>query len=1472
MFSLGIDIGSTTAKVVLLDAYHDVLFSEYVRHNARILESLVPVLTRLFQERGNLKLRLSLTGTAGMGLAERAKLPFVQEVVAAGLVVQAIYPQVRTLIDIGGEDGKIILFDQASDGSGFLRPTIRMNGNCAGGTGSFIDQMAGLLGLDVSQLSDLAASSTQNYPMASRCGVFAKTDVQTLMSRSVPRADIVASVYRAVAFQTVSSLAHGADLHAKVLFAGGPLGFQAGLRQAFCEVLKIDPADTLLPPRPELVPAIGAALNNSGREMQLQELLSMLATSAGIKLKLTPSLSQLFESNEHFEAWMQEKASHQVARASLSSDNAAANRIFLGIDCGSRTSKLVLIDDQGRLLASFYRGNDGDPLQTVNDGLETISVQLEQSGLDAKVALKAAASTGYSEELLQHAFLLDYGIVETLAHFRAAREWDEQVSFILDIGGQDMKAIFVDHGVIQHMELNEACSSGTGSFIEGFALGLGVTLEDFALQACCAKEPRDLGTRCTVFMNSKVKQALREGAELGDISAGLAYSVVKNCFQKVLKIHDPRVIGQHIIAQGGTFKNPAVLRALELHVGSTVIRPDIAELMGAYGAALLARDRWIAGGQVGSSTFIGFDCLLQALPLVRKNLSCQGCENLCTVTRMDFEGGHHFYTGHKCNKVFNNTRSAPSGQSVSAARLSSAAPSAEPGDKAFDMLELKRRLLFDRALRPTSSDGKSLTPRARIGIPRVLNLYEDFPFWATLFVEAGFEVCLSSPSSLPQVEQGYSTVMSENICFPAKLANGHILELCQWGVDRIFFPMIRHDRQEFKDSLNSFNCPVVTGYPEVIRSAIDPERNFGIAFDAPAMSFKHPDLMKKACQDYLSGLGVDKKTSSRAWGKAEAAWHDYRKTLCQLGLEAREKAQKEGRLGILLLSRPYHVDALVNHKVPEMITSFGVDVYTDDIVDSDQRSNLPGVQVLTQWAFPNRFYDAALWAADQSQLEVVQLNSFGCGPDAMSVDEVRSLLREKGKNPTLLRIDEVSSPGSLRLRIRSLIDSVRERPDDFRARAQTRSTTPVFTDLDRTRTIIAPMFSPFYTEFIVSSFKSQGYKIVVLPMSDWQSVQKGLSYTNHDICYPATIIIGDIIKALQSGQYDPQQTAVAITQTGGQCRASSYVSLLKKALVAAGLGQVPVVTLSTGTSAGKPGGLNQQPGFKMGPIKLGLEAFFGILFADVLAKLYYASSLRETLPGSAWELVEAWIAKAVAHMAKRGPWTVLSLLPDVLASFEQVLENHKVYPKVGIVGEIFVKFNPFANNYLSDWLRDRKLEPDVPPLINFFLQKLVTDEFNKEHHIEKRSTLAVALLGLGEKAVNHYLERVNRHLSSFSLPITPFHTMQDLANGAQKVLSLINQYGESWLIAGDIAGFSESGTNHVVCLQPFGCIANHIIAKGVEKRLKQTYPHLSILFLDMDAGSSEVNLSNRLEFLARSAWQDFERSQTEQGSTKTHKV
>lgn len=1410
-YQMGVDIGSTTEKIVVIDPFGEVVFSTYRRHNAETLYTLELMLREAECNLGNVQVNLLITGSTGMGIAEKFNLPFIQEVVASAEAVRRRFPEVRTLIDIGGEDAKIIFFDEA------FKPDIRMNGSCAGGTGAFIDEMATLLNVPASELDSLASRHMTIYPMASRCGVFAKTDLQNLLSRQVSKEDIAASVFHAVVLQTLATLSRGRDPLPQILFSGGPLTFIPSLKQAFLEVLNIDTEQVATPQRPELLTAFGAALAATSHDQPyvFQDLINALHSQQKDSLTHQNRHKALFESAEQYALWEEKRKQHRITHIGIGGNENC--NYFLGIDSGSTTTKIVLIDQQGRIAYDYYANNGGNPIKAVQSGLKEVRQRFESHGFLPKISRSMV--TGYGEDLIRAAFGIDDGMVETLAHFLAAKAFDEKVSFILDIGGQDMKALFIKDGHIQNVEINEACSSGCGSFIESFATGMGYKVADFAQLACSAKSPCNLGTRCTVFMNSRVKQALRERAEINDISAGLAYSVIKNALYKVLKITNTDILGDHIVVQGGTFRNPAIQKALEQLLGKPVICPDIAELMGAYGAALAARDNWLRsdGGENGFTSLQNIDAIGD---YAKKDIRCKGCENKCQVTKLVFPNGNNFYSGNRCERIYSN--------------------GAKAARKGVNLPAIKYNLLFDR---PTSPPGK---PVLTLGIPRALNMFENFPFWNTLFVECGIKVQLSSPSSNALYQDGAMHIMSENLCFPGKLVSGHIMNLVKAGVDRIFYPMVFYERVEFSDSINTYNCPVVAGFPDVIRSSINPEEKFGIPLDMPAVTFLHQDLLEKICVQYLTGLGIAEKTARLAFLKANEAQLNFKKQIRKMGLDIIRDSKENGRPLIVLMGRPYHIDPLINHNLPNLLTDFGVDIITEDSIPLDNGQTLNNQHVITQWEYINRYYHTAQWVGKQENVELVMMNSFGCGPDPFILDEIRTILGEYGKNPTIIRIDEVESPGSIKLRLRSMMEALRMKEALSTPVRIPRKTTRVYQKEDRCRTLIVPDFSPFCSPPITRPFIDMGYDLIQVPPPDHECVEVGLKYTNNELCYPAIICIGSLVKELQSGKYDLDKTSIGFSQTGGQCRATSYPSMIKKALVAAGFAQVPVVTLATSFIK-----FNEQPGFKLDRTEYVYKSALGMMFMDALSDMYFSTIVKEKEKGATQACVDKYLKAFMNSSFPISKKFLLSVLEQTVKEFNKIEIIKQTYPKVGIVGEIYAKYNDFSNNYAAQWMMEQGIEVVVPSFFEFFAGGLVGTEHNVKTGIKKKDAMWYISI-LGQKLSRDFLHQFDEIMRGFR-EYHPHVSIQNVAKYAQEMISLNHQYGEGWLIAGEIASLVKNGVQNVLCLQPFGCIANHVIAKGVQKSIKGKYPQLNLLFLDIDAGVSEVNFFNRMHFFIKQA-------------------
>lgn len=1409
IYNVGIDIGSTTMKMAVLDRNGDLSFSAYQRHNADIRATALELVRQLYNKLGDCALKIVVTGSVGMGYAKRNHFAFVQEVVAAAEMIKQRYPEVGTFIDMGGEDSKMIFFEKGKV------PDIRMNGSCAGGTGAFIDQTAMLFHVETKELNVLAAQAENIYPIASRCGVFSKTDIQNLMSRNISRADIAASVFNAVAMQVVASLARGMDITPKVFFCGGPFAFLPELQKHFRRVLELSEEDCILPENAQLIPASGCALladTQSNGIIKIGDLLQVFEDKREQIPHFDNRLPALFVSQEDYNHWLQTENIYHVPRAEIKDE--VPTYYYLGVDSGSTTTKLVLLDEQARIVYTDYQRNEGDSFKVFCDMLQSLYKHVAHP---ENIMIKGSAVTGYGENLIKAAFDFNHGIVETMAHFFAAKQVDPTVSFVLDIGGQDMKAIFVDNGSIRRMEINEACSSGCGSFIETFANMMSYPVAEFAKISCFAAHPCDLGTRCTVFMNSKVKQAMQEGASVEDIAAGFSYSVVKNCLFKVLKLNDIKELGKKIVVQGGTFRNHSILRALEKMTGCSVSFSDIPELMGAYGAALYA-------SQIRNEEPVSLCNLISSDKYESEFEICPGCENHCTVKLFHFQNGNTFFSGNNCEKIYSNTASAQR--------------------KGVNMFAEKNKLLFKKVKRQLPADAPS------IGIPRALGIYENYPFWATLFTECGWRVVLSSASGNKLYESGLRSIMADNICFPAKLMHGHIHNLTAKKVDRIFYPYVVYERKEDENSRNSYNCPIVAGYSDVIRSSMNPEVRSGISFDAPVITFNNPQLLEKSCCAYLHSLGVSTAVAKRAIAAAWKAQNDYLDALTQRGTEILNQAICENRMVILLAARPYHIDPLIEHKISHAIADMGIDVITENVAAVAGADVYNELNAMTQWSYPNRIFKAAYFVGQHAyrNLHFVQLTSFGCGPDAFILDEVKSILRRFHKNHTILKIDDVNNIGSLRLRVRSLVESVTSKEQEDANKGTVCEarlpyvTTRTFTKEEKRRTLLAPYFAEGYSEFFPSIFKVAGYHLITLPTGNQEAAEMGLKYANNEVCYPATIVVGSIMNALLSGKYNPDEVAIVMTQTGGQCRASNYYSLIKNALVSSNLEQIPVVSLALSSSVSA-----DQPGFTIPWRKVLNITVHTILYADCLSKLYHASVVREKEKGAALRLKNHYTEKAFPMIESNDSKGLMKLLRSAVAEFTSAVDVDKRVPVIGVVGEIYVKYNGFSNKFVINWLEEHGVEVVPPALIGFLTTGFANNHINRKLHIKE-----VKFPQWLNDTVYHLIFRKIKQFNRICAPFPfyrPLTSIFDDAKLAEKVVNLAGDFGEGWFLPGEICHLAESGVQNVVSLQPFGCIANHIISKGIEKKLKQLYQHLNLLFLDFDSGTSEANVYNRLHFM-----------------------
>ena len=1402
IYRLGIDIGSTTVKIAILNNEHEVLFSDYERHFANIQETLSDLLSRAIHKLGTILVSPVITGSGGLTLAKHLDVPFVQEVIAVSAALQDYAPQTDVAIELGGEDAKIIYFEGGNVEQ-------RMNGICAGGTGSFIDQMASLLQTDAMGLNEYAKNYQALYTIAARCGVFAKSDIQPLINEGATKEDLSASIFQAVVNQTISGLACGKPIRGHVAFLGGPLHFLSELRTAFIRTLHLDDEHIIAPNHSHLFAAIGSALNaKHDTSVSIQTLQTRLANHIHMDFEVE-RMEPLFKSKAQYDAFEERHAKHQVPVKDLATYQ---GKCFLGIDAGSTTTKAALVGEDGTLLYSFYHNNDGDPLGTTIAALKDIYSQLPKG-----VEIVHSCSTGYGEALIKAALLLDEGEVETISHYYAAAYFDPNVDCILDIGGQDMKCIKIKNNTVDSVQLNEACSSGCGSFIETFAKSLNYTVEDFAHEALFAKNPIDLGTRCTVFMNSKVKQAQKEGASVADISAGLAYSVIKNALYKVIKVSDASELGKNIVVQGGTFYNNAVLRSLELIADCEVVRPDIAGIMGAFGAALIARERY---RECKGTTMLPIEEIEQ-LKYSTTMAKCKGCTNNCRLTINTFSGNRRFITGNRCEKGLGKEKKSSDLPNLFAYKNA----------RYFQYTPLE----------------ESKAVRGTVGLPRVLNMYENYPFWFTFFHTLKFRVILSPASTHKIYELGIESIPSESECYPAKLVHGHIKWLIEQNVPFIFYPCIPYEREEFKDANNHYNCPIVTSYAENIKNNVDEISSGTVDFMNPFMSFQSEEtLYSRLVEEIGNKFHIPSEEIKNA---VHLAWEELascREDIRRKGEETIDYLDKTGKRGIVLAGRPYHIDPEVNHGIPELINSYDIAVLTEDSISHLHQVERPLI-VMDQWMYHSRLYAAANYVKTKDNLDLIQLNSFGCGLDAVTTDAVSDILTQSGKIYTSLKIDEVNNLGAARIRIRSLLAAIRVREEKELTRTIQPSSIkkiPFTKEMRKDYTILCPQMSPIHFDLVEPAMRSCGYHIEVLKNDSKSAVNTGLKYVNNDACYPSLIVVGQIMEAILSGKYDINRIAVIITQTGGGCRASNYIGFIRRALKKAGYEHIPVISLNLS-------GIEENPGFKI-TLPLLLKAVYSLIFGDIFMRTLYRMRPYEVTPGSADALHEKWKKKCIDFLQKKypGKHEFNKLCREIIEDFDRLPIHEIRKPRVGIVGEILVKFHPTANNHLVELLEQEGAEAVVPDLLDFFLYCFYNANFKASNL--GMSKMAAKKSNLGIKAVEWFRAPAAKAFAE-SKHFTPPAQIDKLANMAKEIVSLGNQTGEGWFLTGEMLELIENGATNIVCTQPFGCLPNHIVGKGVIKELRHKHPEANIVAIDYDPGASEVNQLNRIKLMLSTA-------------------
>lgn len=1671
---VGLDIGSTTVKAVVLDqsdSLGDTLFSDYRRHHANVRATVAGLLVDIHKKlvdlgRGDEPIRLSITGSGGLALADNLHVPFIQEVIAETEAIDKEYPQADVIIELGGEDAKIT----------YLKPTPeqRMNGSCAGGTGAFIDQMSTLLDTDAAGLNEMAKSYENLYPIASRCGVFAKTDLQPLINDGAAKPDLAASIFTAVATQTIAGLASGRPIHGTVIFLGGPLFFMSELRAAFQRALEGKVDEFIVPTDAHLYVAYGSALqadtdsDDQGHHFEAytcDEILKRLDELKNLPSN-TPTMPPLFPTEADREDFNKR---HHKEHIHIGTLEGAHGPHFLGIDAGSTTIKATLVNDDREIVWSSYANNEGSPLTAAINIVKKIQSELPEGAWIAR-----SCATGYGEGLITTGLHLDEGVVETMAHYRGAEMVSPGVTAVIDIGGQDMKYLAITDGVIDSIAVNEACSSGCGSFLQTFAMSMGLTIQEFTQKALASTHPVDLGSRCTVFMNSSVKQAQKEGASIEDIAAGLCYSVVRNALYKVIKLRDSGELGDTVVVQGGTFLNDAVLRAFELLTEREVTRPNIAGLMGAFGAALTARMHYediadddnahvgadgrsvdaaaaeesAAGDEPNAAAHAGEIVVdgvrhtvssiltgeaLNEMSMTTERDVCKLCQNHCKLTITTFSDGSRFVTGNRCE------------------RGGDAKKKRSDRPNLYDY-KYKRCFAYRRLTDKNATRGE-------IGIPRALNMYENYPFWFTLLTSLGFKVMISGRSSHELFETGIESIASENICYPAKLVHGHIKWLLNKGMKTIFYPCVSYEDNLVPNTDNHYNCPVVANYPLVVGANMPELRDPDVRYMHPYFNLANHELMVDRIVEEFAWASVSREEAETAVKAAYAEDKVFKHDVQQEGLKALAYMKEHDCRGIVLAGRPYHIDPEINHGIPETICALGMVVLSEDSIcelqpgekldltdflsegeEDPRKKNANGfrhvddrkvtvnrmpLRVTNQWAYHSRLYAAAHFVASYPGLELVQLNSFGCGLDAITTDQVAEILADKADVYTLLKIDEVSNLGAAKIRLRSLKAAVEEReankarmakaalatsdesgsaesdaprnaahaaaqaaarkaqeqaesdlataqaalaeaqaavaaaeakvkaadrPVDaadagsdaaapanapkstgFRKTGSkaptpgrqvlldaTMAANPKLTkamrdaskraakrdiadvrlaalgdgttndaanaksksaksksghnnatmsryahrekfvkDMKKDYTIVAPQMSPIHFSLVESVIRSGGYKFDILKHASREDVETGLKYVNNDACYPAIMVIGQLIDAILEGKYDPDKVCLAITQTGGMCRATNYFGLIRKALIDAGYPQIPVIAISTQ-------GLEDNPGFKVTPALLH-RTVKALILGDLLMKCLYRVRPYEVEKGAANRLYEQWdviVREALEHhgfskTAAKTPWLKRRYLPypvlarEIVKSFDALpLKDVPRKVRVGVVGEILVKYQPDANNHVVDVIESQDCEAVVPGIMEFMTTRPYITDWNEKY------------LGTGGNKTLYALMRwsLDRYNAPIKAAIATSHgkfkqddPMPELVEKAAEATSIGVQAGEGWLLTAEILELIEQGCPNVICAQPFACLPNHVTGRGMFGKIRRLHPEANIVSIDYDPGASEANQLNRIKLMIAAA-------------------
>ena len=1427
---LGLDVGSTTVKAVALDpSDNSVLFTRYQRHNAHQAATVRQLLEEAAGRFPDARFRIGVCGSGGRPIAGALGAGYVQEVVANAAAVRALYPQVRTAVELGGQDAKVIFF-QYDEAAGKLQASdMRMNGSCAGGTGAFIDEIAALLNVPADAFEQLAARGKTVYSISGRCGVFAKTDIQPLLIQGAERADIALSTFHAIAKQTIGGLSQGLELTAPIIFEGGPLTFNPTLVRVFAERLGLAEGDIVRPEHPETIvarrtaSAVDGLYPDGDDAMTLTEALERLDRAPARVESAAGAGRPFFAGDGERDAFLRRHRAE--LRTPVDATGRKVLRGYIGIDSGSTTSKFVFMDEDERVTDTFYANNQGEPLKVVRQGLLALAEKYEKRGIPIQVL--GLGTTGYGEQMLSAAFHADYHTVETVAHARGCRRFFPDATFLLDIGGQDMKAIWLKDGVVTNIMLNEACSSGCGSFLENFASTLGLPVDRVAEAAFRSQAPAELGSRCTVFMNSTIINEQRNGKQPDDLMAGLCRSIIENVFTKVVRIANVAELGDRVVVQGGTFRNFAVLRALEEYLGREVTLAPYPGEMGALGAALAVKQEVEAHGYANGrcSAFIGFDAVRDFTYTRESGVLCPHCANHCSRTILRFPDGGSYVTGNRCD------RGAVMAEEAAPAQKAEAVP---------DLFRLRQQLLFKQY--PVTPVREA--QRETVGLPRVLEFWDSMPFWSTFFRALGYPVKLSHPSSRKQYESGLQYVASDTICFPAKLVHGHVLDLSKQGADRIFLPYILHMPTENKGEKSPYVCPVIMGYSMVVRNFQSPEDHFPVSFETPVFHwFTEQDRRRQICRYAAEHCGATREQAEEAYRQGAAAISSFRRTLTEAGEAVIAETEKAGGFAVVLAGRPYHTDPLINHDLSRMFTRRGIPVLTVDSLPGLEAADLRKSRVEITNDFHARMLSGAMVTAEKACLEYVQIVSFGCGHDAILSDEIIRLLGEGGgKPPLILKVDESQAAGSLGIRVQSFIETVQLRRSAQTERAACRLPEPYAVKYrkedKRLRTVLVPNISAPVSTLLTALMDREGIRAVALPVGGVEQIRVGKKYTHNDICFPCQMVVGELIDALRKGNYPEGSVAVGMAKLSCDCRMANYTPILRKALDSAGFANVPILTTDPGDTKGI------HPGVSMLGARSVLLAAWAFSMLDILEELVRKIRPYERTPGET-DRVFSDCVEDIAGGVKQGLGRTIAAFRRSIAAFRALRwDRARRKPRVLVTGELLVTFHPGTNFHVEEYLERNGMEVILPRITYQFrkdFQAAISEIRDFGAHL---APYPFALDGAVE-FIQRFLERI-----ACAHPLyRPAARPQELHSGVGDIIPKTLTCGEGWLMAGEIAHYAAEGVRSFIILQPFGCLPNHVCGRGVTKRLKEAFPGVQILPLDLDPDTSYANVENRLQML-----------------------